>query len=131
MDQVVSVNVSININGTAKGVVEGGVLVQGLNELEIECLPMDIPQSLDIDISDLDIGDSFRAGDIDLDEKLTLKTAEDQIIISVTQAAKEEEPVVEEEVDGEATEDGEETTSSEESDSSEGSTDKGETKSEE
>ena len=131
MDQMVSVNVSINVNGTAKGVVEGGVLVQGLNELEIECLPMDIPQSLDIDISDLDIGDSFRAGDIDLDEKLTLKTAEDQIIISVTQAAKEEEPVVEEEVDGEATEDGEETTSSEESDSSEGSTDKGETKSEE
>ena len=128
MDQVVSVNVSINVNGTAKGVVEGGVLVQGLNELEIECLPMDIPQSLDIDISHLDIGDSFRANDIDLDEKLTLKTAEDQIIISVTQAAKEEEPVVEE-VDGEATEDGEETTSSEESDSSEGSTDKDETKS--
>jgi len=131
MDQMVSVNVSINVNGTAKGVVEGGVLVQGLNELEIECLPMDIPQSFDIDISNLDIGDSFRAGDIDLDEKLTLKTAEDQIIISVTQATKEEEPVAEEEVDGEGTEDSEETTSSEESDSSEGSTDKDETKSEE
>jgi len=131
MDQMVSVNVSINVNGTAKGVVEGGVLVQGLNELEIECLPMDIPQSFDIDISNLDIGDSFRAGDIDLDEKLALKTAEDQIIISVTQAAKEEEPVVEEEVDGEATEDGEETPPSEESGSSEDSANKDETKSEE
>ena len=131
MDQMVSVNVSINVNGTAKGVVEGGVLVQGLNELEIECLPMDIPQSFDIDISNLDIGDSFRAGDINLDEKLALKTAEDQIIISVTQAAKEEEPVVEEEVDGEATEDGEETPPSEESGSSEDSANKDETKSEE
>ena len=131
MDQMVSVSVSINVNGTAKGVVEGGVLVQGLNELEIECLPMDIPQSFDIDISNLDIGDSFRAGDIDLDEKLALKTAEDQIIISVTQAAKEEEPVVEEEVDGEATEDGEETPPSEESGSSEDSANKDETKSEE
>jgi len=131
MDQMVSVSVSINVNGTAKGVVEGGVLVQGLNELEIECLPMDIPQSFDIDISNLDIGDSFRAGDINLDEKLALKTAEDQIIISVTQAAKEEEPVVEEEVDGEATEDGEETPPSEESGSSEDSANKDETKSEE
>ena len=130
MDQMVSVSVTININGTAKGVVAGGVLVQGLNELEIECLPMNIPQSLDVDISDLDIGDSFRAGDIDLDENLTLKTAEDQIIMSVTQAAKEEEPEVEE-VDGEATEDGEETSSSEDSDSGADSADKGETQSEE
>ena len=130
MDQMVSVSVTININGTAKGVVAGGVLVQGLNELEIECLPINIPQSLDVDISDLDIGDSFRAGDIDLDENLTLKTAEDQIIMSVTQAAKEEEPEVEE-VDGEATEDGEETSSSEDSDSGADSADKGETQSEE
>ena len=91
---------------------------------------MNIPQSLDVDISDLDIGDSFRAGDIDLDENLTLKTAEDQIIMSVTQAAKEEEPEVEE-VDGEATEDGEETSSSEDSDSGADSADKGETQSEE
>ena len=130
MDQMVSVSVTIKINGTAKGVVAGGVLVQGLNELEIECLPMNIPQSLDVDISDLDIGDSFRAGDIDLDENLTLKTAEDQIIMSVTQAAKEEEPEVEE-VDGETTEDGEETSSSEDSDSGADSADKGETQSEE
>ena len=131
MDQMVTVNVSININGTAKGVVEGGIVVQGLNELEIECLPMDIPQSIDIDISDLDIGNSFRAGEIDLEEKLTLKTSEDQIIVSVTQAAKEEEPVEEEILDGEATEEGAEDSPSEESQAGDDSTDKGESESKE
>jgi len=131
MDQMVSVNISINIVGTAKGVVEGGVLAPGLNEIEIECLPMDIPQPIDIDISDLDIGDSFRVGDIDLEEKLTLKTSGDQIVVSVTQAAKEEEPVVEEIIDEESDAEGTEDSSSEESDTDDSSADKGETEAKE
>ena len=106
MDQLVSVNVMINISGTAKGVVEGGILVQGLNELEIECLPMDIPQSIDIDISHLDMGDSLRSGDIKVDEKLTINTPEDQIIISVTQPMQEEEagPTTDDSVEGDTEE---------------------------
>jgi len=111
MDQLVSVNVIINISGTAKGVTEGGILVQNLNEVEIECLPMDIPQSVDIDVSHLDIGDSFRCEELVLDEKLKLKTPEDQIIISVTVPMKEEEiiPEVDEDaefLDGEDAEEG-------------------------
>jgi len=99
MDQLVSVNVAINILGTAKGVTEGGIVVQNLNEIELECLPMDIPNSLDIDISNLDIGDSLRCKEIELDDKLNMKTSEDQIIVSVTVPMKEEEvaPVVDEE----------------------------------
>ena len=106
MDQLVSVNVMINISGTAKGVVEGGILVQGLNELEIECLPMDIPQSIDIDISHLDMGDSLRSGDIKVDEKLTISTPENQIIISVTQPMQEEEatPTTDDSVGGDTEE---------------------------
>jgi len=99
MDQLVSVNVAINILGTAKGVTEGGIVVQNLNEIELECLPMDIPQSVDIDISHLDIGDSLRCEEIELDDKLNMKTPEDQIIVSVTVPMKEEEvaPVIDEE----------------------------------
>ena len=106
MDQLVSVNVMINISGTAKGVVEGGILVQGLNELEIECLPMDIPKSIDIDISHLDMGDSLRSGDIKVDEKLTISTPENQIIISVTQPMQEEEagPTTDDSVEGDTEE---------------------------
>ena len=119
MDQLVSVNVTINISGTAKGVIEGGIVVQNLNEIELECLPMDIPQSIDIDISHLDIGDSLRCEEIELDEKLNMKTPEDQIIISVTQPMKEEEvaPVVDEEdLEGDEAllEEGEESTDSDE-----------------
>ena len=121
MDQVVSVSVMINIQGTSKGVVEGGILVQNLNELELECLPMDIPQSIDIDISHLDMGDSLRSGDVKLDEKLTITTPEDQIIISVTQPMQEEEAAStsdEESADGDTEESSGDTSESSESDTS-------------
>ena len=112
MDQVVSVSVLINLTGTAKGVTEGGIVVQALNELEIECLPMDIPTSIDLDISELDIGDSLKVEDIVLDNKITAKSNSEQIIVSITQAMKEEEliPQVDEDeelLDGEGAEESE------------------------
>ena len=118
MDQMVSVSVTLNIIGSAKGVVEGGILVQSLNEIELECLPADIPSNIDIDITHLDMGDSLRCSDVELDEKLIMKTAEEQIIISVTHPMKEEEtvPVVDEdglEGDEDLSDDSEESTDSE------------------
>ena len=96
MDQVVSVNVTLKLRGEATGVSqEGGILVQGLNELEIDCLPKDIPEFIEVDVSELAIGDNIRAGEITIDNKLTLKTDENQTLVSVTHAMKEEEPVVE------------------------------------
>ena len=90
MDQVVSVSIPLNIIGTAQGVVEGGVMVQSLNELEVECLPMDIPSSIDIDVSELQIGDSLKVKDVKTEDKVAIKSSADQIIVSVTQAMKEE-----------------------------------------
>jgi len=90
MDQVVSVNIPLNIIGTAQGVVEGGVMVQSLNELEVECLPMDIPSVIDIDVSQLQIGDSLKVEDVKTEDKVAIKSSADQIIVSVTQAMKEE-----------------------------------------
>jgi len=118
MDQMVSVSVTLNITGSAKGVVEGGILVQSLNEIELECLPADIPSNIDVDITHLDMGDSVRCSDVELDEKLIMKTAEEQIIISVTHPMKEEEtvPVVDEdglEGDEGLSDDSEESTDSE------------------
>jgi len=118
MDQMVSVSVTLNIIGSAKGVVEGGILVQSLNEIELECLPADIPSNIDVDITHLDMGDSLRCSDVELDEKLIMKTAEEQIIISVTHPMKEEEtvPVVDEdglEGDEGLSDDSEESTDSE------------------
>ena len=130
MDQMVSVHVVINIHGTAKGVVEGGIVVQALSELEIECLPMDIPKSIDVDVSELEIGDNIKVEGITTDDKVMVKSNPEQIIVSITQAMKEEEliPQVDEDeelLEGEEGEEGEEgTTETSEDTQEDKSTDK-------
>ena len=96
MDEAVNVKVAINFVGDAKGVKEeGGVLSQATNEIEIQCLPGDIPDAIDVDISDIGLGDSINVGVIVLDEKLTLVTSEETVLASVTHAMREIEPEVE------------------------------------
>ena len=94
MNKAVSVKVQLALVGTAIGVsADGGVLVQSLNEIDIECLPGDIPENIEVDISELALGDTLRAENLKLDEKFTLNTNNEQVIASVTQAMKEEELV--------------------------------------
>ena len=96
MDQTINIKVVLLLTGDAIGVKdEGGILNQPLNEIEIQCLPADIPASIELDISELGMGDSLNASDIILDEKLTLITSEDAVAVSVTQPMKEIEPEVE------------------------------------
>ena len=101
MDQAVTISVELKLTGSAQGVVEGGILVQGLSELEIDCLPMDIPEFLEVDISNLNLGDSLRVADLQLDEKFAIKSSEDQIIASVTHPMKEVETTDSTEEEGE------------------------------
>ena len=96
MDQVVSIKVGLILTGSAEGVKEGGVLVQVLNELDVSCLPMDIPNEIQVDVSDLEIGQNIKVSDLTIDDKIKIETSLDEIIASVTQAMKEEEVVVEE-----------------------------------
>ncbi len=92
MNQAVSVQVQLKLEGNAAGVLnEGGVLVQSLNEIEIECLPSDIPENISVDISELGLGDSFKVEDLKLEEKISIKSDTNHVIASVTQAMKEEE----------------------------------------
>ena len=108
MDQAVSVSVQINLIGDAVGIKEGGILVQGQDEIEIECLPMDIPEFIEVDISSLELGDVMRVENLDLDKKLSIKSSEDQIIASVTHPMAEVETVVPEEGEEEFMDEGEE-----------------------
>ena len=102
MKQAISIKIPINFVGTPLGVqTGGGVLVTNLNELEISCLPSDIPDNIDVDISAVDLGVSLQTGDINLDDKFELITPSDLSVVSVTQAAVEEE-VVEEDSDDSA-----------------------------
>ena len=108
MDKPVNIKIPVQLTGSPIGVMEeGGVLNQASNEIEIQCLPGDIPEFLETDISELNLGDSINVGSIDLDEKIALITPEDTVLASVTHAMKEIEPVLESEEDQFLDEDGE------------------------
>jgi len=109
MKRAVVVKVLIQLTGNATGVTnEGGILVQSLNEIEIQCLPSDIPDDLEIDITSLAIGDVIKVDDIKVTSELEIKTSPEQTIASVTHAMKEETVVKPEEdedfIDGESEE---------------------------
>jgi large subunit ribosomal protein L25 len=89
MDKVLRVKVPITMKGEAPGVkVQGGILEQILREVEIECLPADIPSHIDADVSQLNFGDIIRVSDLPHAGKLKFLTEENQIVTHVV-AVKE------------------------------------------
>ena len=118
MDKKVAVKVPITIVGQSIGIKEeGGVLNQSMTEIEIECLPQDIPQNIDADISDLAIGDTLRLENITLSDKLQIVGDLDMLIASIVAPAKQEE--VEEMIEGDETESSNEEASGSDVDSEE------------
>ena len=100
MDRKIFIKIPLQLRGNSIGVKEeGGIINQPLNEIEIQCLPADIPDFVELDITELSIGDSLSAGDIKLDEKFSLSTNIDAVAVSVTQPMKEIEPEIELEED--------------------------------
>ena len=104
MDKPVVVKVPINLMGTPIGVKEeGGILNQVSQEIEVKCLPGDIPNVLDINIDELSIGDTIIAESVKLDDTLELISSTDMLIVSVTVPMKEVVTESDEEEDGEDT----------------------------
>ncbi len=64
-DETIKVAIPVHVEGHAKGVTMGGILQQIRHELEIECLPHEIPAAFTVDVSGLDIGDAIHIGDVD------------------------------------------------------------------
>jgi len=90
--------VPIKFNGNPVGIKEGGVLQTFLHKLDIECLPANIPQHIDLNIQDLKIGDSIHIKDLSL-ENITVLNPEETVIVSVTHPKAEKEEVAEEEAE--------------------------------
>ncbi|NIO48815.1 MAG: 50S ribosomal protein L25 [Candidatus Aminicenantes bacterium] len=98
MDKAIRVEVPVVSVGEAVGVkAEGGFVDFITREVEIECLPKDIPEHIEIDISGLHLRQSLKAGDITLPEGVKLITSSDTILILIEVPLKEEEIEVEEE----------------------------------
>ncbi|MCC3144418.1 50S ribosomal protein L25 [Halanaerobium sp. Z-7514] len=100
MDEKITVSVPLHLEGTAAGVHDGGVLQQLLRNVDIDALPAEIPSEVTIDISELGIGDSLSAADLDLPEGIDLITDSDEVIVTVvtpTELSEEDEEEEEEE----------------------------------
>jgi large subunit ribosomal protein L25 len=113
LDQPIHATVPLHVIGESVGTKEGGVLNQMLTELNVEALPMEVPASLDFDVSDLRLGDSAHLSQVVLPDGVTLLDDGDIVFVAVTQPTREVEPEAgaegEEGVEGEAAE-GEEPT---------------------
>ena len=108
MDEAVRVKVAVHFTGEPVGVKqEGGHMEVVTREVEIECLPGDIPEEFLVDVAPLKLHDSFRVSDLSVDEaKLQLQTDASQILVHVVppRVVEEETPAEEEVVAAEPTE---------------------------
>ncbi len=96
MDEKIRVKVPIHLTGESIGVKQqGGILDQVLREVEIECLPGDIPSSLNPDVSQMAFGDVLRVSDLPHGGTLKFITDENQTVAHVTSVKEEAAPTPE------------------------------------
>lgn len=100
MTEKITVYASITLVGTPLGVKNsGGILNQVLREVQVECLPSDIPDNIELDVSELEIGDNLQVSDLAV-EKAEILEDPDTIVATITAPrleVEEEEEVAEEE----------------------------------
>jgi large subunit ribosomal protein L25 len=100
LDQPIQASLVVQLVGEAPGAKEGGVLSQVAREINVEALPMQIPEHLDADVSEMHVGDTLRLADLPAPDGVTfLDDPEETVIATVTLPTRVEEP--EEMVEGE------------------------------
>lgn len=89
-DEKLEIEVPVVFAGSASGIKKGGILQTSIHKLHIECLPADVPEHIQIDISNLDLGSSIHVSDIKSD-KFSVLNSQDTVIISVVSPKVEKE----------------------------------------
>ncbi len=108
LDQPIQASVTVQLIGEPAGAKEGGVLSQVQREINVEALPMEIPEHIDLDVSGMAIGDTLRLADLAPMEGVTyLDNAEETVLASVGLPTRVEEPEPEEAEEGEELPEGE------------------------
>ncbi|HYE25637.1 MAG TPA: 50S ribosomal protein L25 [Clostridia bacterium] len=93
MDKKMRVQVPVQIIGEAPGVkTQGGILDVVMREVEVECLPADIPSHIDVDVSNLMFGEPVRVADLPKSDKIKYLSDEDLTIVHVTSVKEEAAP---------------------------------------
>src|SRR5262245_50206785 len=86
----ITVHVPLHFVGKAAGVVRGGILQPIVREIEVECLPLDIPAFFDVDVSALDIGDAVHIEEVQMPEGVTAIYETNFALVAVVQQSVEE-----------------------------------------
>ncbi|MDR2098265.1 MAG: 50S ribosomal protein L25 [Spirochaetaceae bacterium] len=89
MGKILRARVSVHITGSPIGVRDGGVLETPLHDVEVECLPKDLPERITVDISGLGVNQSIHVRDLELGAGVKLISAEDQVVALVKFAKAE------------------------------------------
>jgi large subunit ribosomal protein L25 len=84
--------VPLRFVGKAAGVVRGGILQPIVREIEVECLPLDIPEFFNVDVSELDIGDSVHVEELTMPEGVTALFDSNFALVTVVTPTVEEAP---------------------------------------
>jgi large subunit ribosomal protein L25 len=113
MDEAINVNIPVRLVGKAAGLAQGGIVEQILREIEVKCLPTDIPAGIDVDISALEIGHSIHVAEITV-EKAKILADPGQTIVTVVPPKEEAVAAVAEVAAEEAVVEGEEKEAAEE-----------------
>jgi large subunit ribosomal protein L25 len=111
LDQPIQAEVVIELVGEAAGSIEGGVLSQVTREINVEALPLEVPERIEVDVSSMQMGDTLRLVDVAVQEGITfLDDPEETVIATVTVPTQiiEPEPEEEELEEGEELAEGEE-----------------------
>lgn len=83
MNEKVKLSVAVHVSGAAAGVKEGGILQHGVRDLDVECLPHQIPDYLEVDISNLKINESLHVRDIKAPEGIKILTDADATVATI------------------------------------------------
>jgi large subunit ribosomal protein L25 len=103
MERTIEIEIPIHLTGIAKGVINNGIVEQHLRSIMVECLPTQIPEQIEIDVTNLEIGDSIHVSDISLSGVKLLEHA-NVAVVTVIPPEAEEKPVAIEEIEAEKVE---------------------------
>lgn len=85
----VRVNVEVRITGKAKGTADGGLVSMVRRDVEVECLPLEIPTFFELDVTNMGLNESMHVSDIKFPETLRILTSSDETIVSCSEVREE------------------------------------------
>jgi large subunit ribosomal protein L25 len=89
MSQAVRVHVEVRMTGKARGTADGGLVTVVRRDIEIECLPLEIPAFFELDVTEMGLNESMHVSDIKFPEKVKLITSSDETLVTCSEVKEE------------------------------------------